>query len=77
MDFILTVLGSSPENLNDTNVTPNSLNETLSQINSTLQYPDGMIEDANSTMGESNITTPIIGDMFKSIKMMTTLVNYF
>jgi hypothetical protein len=77
VDSILTVLGSSPENLNDTNVTPNSLNETLSQINSTLQYPDGMIEDANSTMGESNITTPMIGDMFKSIKTMTTLINQF
>ena len=77
VDSILTVLGSSPENLNDTNVTSNSLNETLSQINSTLQYPGGMIDDANSTMGKSNITTPMIGDMFKSIKTMTTLINQF
>jgi hypothetical protein len=77
VNSILAVFGLSPENLNDTNVTPNNLNETLAQINSTLQYPDGMVEDANSTMGESNITTPMIGDMFKSIKSMTALINQF
>jgi hypothetical protein len=78
VNSILVALGvSPPENLNDTNVTSSSLNETLSQINSSLQYPDGMVEDANSTMGESNITTPMIGDMFKSIKTMTTLINQF
>jgi hypothetical protein len=78
VNSILAALGvSPPENLNSTNVTSNSLNETLSQINSSLQYPDEMVEDANSTMGESNITTPMIGDMFKSIKTMTTLINQF
>ena len=77
VNSILAVFGVSPENLNDSNVTPSSLNETLSQINSTLQYPDGMVEDANSTMGESNITTPMIRDMYKSVKTMTTLINQF
>lgn len=78
VNSILAVFGvNPPENVNDTNVTSSSLNETIAQINSSLQYPDGMVEDANSTMGESNITTPMIGDMFKSIKTMTTLINQF
>lgn len=77
VNSILAVFGVSPENLTDANVTPRSLNETLSQINSSLQYPDGMIKDANSTLGESNITTPMIGEMFNSIKTMTALINQF
>jgi hypothetical protein len=77
VDSILAAFGVSPANLNNTNVTPHSLNETLSQINASLQYPDGMIENANSTMGESNLTTPMIKDMFKSMKTMTTLINQF
>lgn len=76
VDSIIFVLGSNPENLSD-NVTPSSLNESLAQINSSLQYPDAMIEDANSTMEESNITTPMIRDMYKSVKTMTTLINQF
>jgi hypothetical protein len=80
VDSILAAFGVSPANLNDandTNVTPHSLNETLSQINSSLQYPDGMIENANSTMGEPNLTTPMIKDMFKSMKTMTELINQY
>ena len=67
----------SPENLSDTNVTLSSLNETMAQINSSLEYPDGMIEAANSTMGQSNITTPMIGDMYKSVKTMVSLLDQF
>jgi hypothetical protein len=78
VNSILDVFGvTPPESLNDTNVSPGSLTETLSLVNSSLQYPDGMIEDANSTIGEPNITTPMIGDMFKSAKTMTTLINQF
>jgi len=75
VDSILAVVEFSPENLNDTNVTLSSLNETMSRINSSLEYPDGMIGAANSTMGESNITTPMISDMYESVKMMTSILD--
>jgi hypothetical protein len=80
VDSILAAFGVSPVSLNDTNVTnvtPHSLNITLSQIDASLQSPDGMIEDANSTMGESNLTTPMIKNMFVSIKTMNELINQF
>jgi hypothetical protein len=77
VDTILAVIELSPENLSDTNVTLSSLNETMGQIDSSLEYPYGTIEAANSTMGESNITTPMIGDMFKSVKGMLSLLGQF
>jgi hypothetical protein len=76
VDSILAVV-KSPENLSGTNVTPSSLNETISRINSSLEYPDGMIEAANSTMRQSNITTPMIVDMYKSVKTMSSLLSQF
>jgi hypothetical protein len=77
VNSILLVLEMNPENLGNSNVTPSSLNETLAQINTSLEYPDGMIEAANSTMGESNITTPMIKDMYESVKTMSILLNQF
>jgi len=77
VDSILVVMELSPDNLSDTNVTLHSLNETMAQINSSLTYPDGMIESANATMGDSNNTTAIIGNMFTSVKGMFTLIDQF
>jgi len=77
VDSIFTVMELNPDNPNDTNVTLSSLNETMAQINSSLEYPDEMIEAANSTMGESNITMPMIGDMYKSVKTMVSLLDQF
>jgi len=77
VDSMLSVVKLSPDNLSDTNVTPGSLNETMSRINSSLEYPDGMIEAANSTMGQSNITTPMIIDMYKSVKTMSSILSRF
>lgn len=77
VDSIIAVMELNPDNPNDTNVTLSSLNETMAQINSSLEYPDGMIQAANSTMGESNITTPMIGDMYKSVKTMVSLLDQF
>lgn len=75
VDSILAAI--SPDNTSDTNVTPGALHETMSLINSSLEYPEGMIGDANSTMGESNITTPMIVDMYKSVKTMSSLLSQF
>ncbi|MGB9132638.1 MAG: hypothetical protein ACP5N0_05165 [Methanosarcina sp.] len=77
VDSILVIMNLSSENLSDTNVTLHSLNETMAQINSTLVSPDGMIESANLTMGQSNATTPMIGDMFASVKGMLSLMEQF
>ena len=77
VDSILAAIELNPENLNNTNINPGSLNETMSQINSSLEYPDGMIKAANSTMGQSNITTPMIVDMYKSVKTMSSLLSQF
>jgi hypothetical protein len=77
VDSMILVLEMNPENMSSSNVTLSSLNETMAQINSNLKYPDGMIEAANSTMGESNITTPMIKDMYESVKTMSILLNQF
>lgn len=75
VDSILAVFMTSSENQSDTNITSGNLYETISQINSTLEYPDGMIEAANSTMGQSNLTTPMVLNIYKSVKTMTSLFS--
>lgn len=77
VDSILAAVKLNPDNLSDSNVTPGSLNDTMSRINYSLEYPDGMIGAANSTMGKSNITTPMIVDMYKSVKTMSSLLSQF
>ncbi len=72
---IITVLESNPENLSEMEIALASLNENMAQLNSSLEYPDGMIEAANSTLGEPNSTTPMITDMFKSVKAMTEILD--
>ncbi|WP_292389868.1 hypothetical protein [Methanosarcina sp. UBA5] len=70
---ILGVLGSNPENLSDMENSMVSLNENMERLNASLGYPDDMIEAANSTIGEPDSTTPMIVEMFKSVKAMTEL----
>ncbi len=77
VDNILVILNIDPNNTSNSNVTLHSLNATMSQINSSLTYPDNMIESANMTMGAPNNTTPMIGDMFTSVKGMVTLLEQF
>jgi hypothetical protein len=77
VDSILVVLELDPNNMNDSNVTLHSLNETLAQINSSIMYPDLMIESANSTLGDANNTTPIVENMFTSVKGMVSLLEQF
>lgn len=72
-DSILGVLGSNPENLSEMENSLVSLNENMERLNSSLGYPDNMIEAANSTLGEPDSTTPMIVEMFKSVKAMTEL----
>ena len=66
---------SDPENLSETENSLVPLNENMKRLNSSLIYPDNMIEAANSTLGEPNSTTPMIVDMFKSVKAMTELFD--
>jgi hypothetical protein len=77
VDSLLVVLELSPNDMSDSNVTLHSLNATLAQINSSIMYPDLMIESANSTMGDADNTTPIIGNMFTSVKGMVSLLEQF
>lgn len=77
VDNILVILNMDPNNTSNSNVTLHSLNATMSQINSSLTYPDNMIESANMTMGTPNNTTPVIGDMFTSVKGMVSLLEQF
>ncbi len=77
VNSILLVLEMNPENLSNSNATLSYLNETMAQINTSLEYPDGMIEAVNSTMGESNTTAPMIKDMYESVKTMSILLNQF
>jgi hypothetical protein len=70
---IIAMLESDPENLSETENDFASLNENMAQINESLEYPDGMIEAANSTLGEPDSTTPMIVQMFKSVKSMVEL----
>lgn len=74
-DSILNVLESNPENLSEMKESLISLNENMTQLNASLKYPDSMIEAANSTLGEPESTTPMIVDMFKSLKSMTEILE--
>lgn len=71
---IIAMLESDSENLSETDDFA-SLNENMAQLNESLEYPDGMIEAANSTLGEPESTTPMIADMFKSVKAMIELLE--
>lgn len=72
---ILGVLESNPENLSEMENSMVSLNENMERLNASLGYPDDMIEAANSTLGEPDSTTPMIVEMFKSVKAMTELLE--
>lgn len=72
---IIAILESDSENLSETEDDFAFLNENMAQLNESLEYPDGMIEAANSTLGEPDITTPMIADMFKSVKAMIELLE--
>ena len=71
---IIAVLKSNPENPNEMKTALVSLNENMAQLNASLEYPDGMIEAANSTLGEPDSTTPLIGDMLTGEKGMISLL---
>ena len=73
VDSMLVVMGSGPQGVNETNVSTDSINESFERINESLESPDSMIEHANSTLGEANTTTPLILEMFESIKGMLSL----
>jgi len=89
VDSILVVMGSGPQGVNETNVTENStmgittdstteitldsINKSFARINESLESPDSMIEHVNSTLGEPNATTPLLIEMFESIKGMLSL----
>jgi hypothetical protein len=70
VNYVLSLVELSPENRSDTNSTLTSFNENMAQLNSSLEYPEDVIKAANSTLGEPDRTTPIIADMFKSLKAM-------
>lgn len=70
VDSILVVMGSGPQGVNETNINTDSINESFARINESLESPDSMAEHANSTLGEPNATTPMILEMFDSIKGM-------
>lgn len=74
-DSILDVLESNPENLSEMENSLVSLNENMAKLNASLEYPDGMIEAANSTLGETDSTTPMIVDMFKNVKTMVEILD--
>ncbi|AKB25012.1 hypothetical protein MSMTP_1543 [Methanosarcina sp. MTP4] len=73
VDSILVVMGSGPQGVNETNVSTDSINESFARINESLESPDSMAEHANSTLGEPNATTPMIFEMFDSIKGMLAI----
>ena len=75
-DPVLDVMGSSPENLSDIETILSFFNENMAQLNSSFEYSYGMIEAANSTLGEpDSTTTPMIGDMFQSLKAMAEVLG--
>jgi hypothetical protein len=74
---IIAVLEANPEDPNDMKTALISLNENMAQLNASLEYTDGMIEAANSTLGEPDSTTPMTGDMFASFKEMISLLEQF
>ena len=74
---IIAVLEANPEDPNEMKTALVSLNKNMAQLNASLEYTDGMIEAANSTLGEPDSTTPMTGDMFAGFKEMILLLEQF
>jgi len=74
-DSILVVMEPNSENPDEMESALPSLDEKAAQVNASLQYPDDMIEAANSTLGVPESTTPIIEDMYRSVKAMTEILD--
>lgn len=64
-----------PENLSEMETTLITLNENMAQLNASLEYTEGMMEAANSTLGESDSSISMTADMFKSLKMMAEVLD--
>jgi hypothetical protein len=75
VDSIISVLQTDPENLSDVQTKLIALNETVAQFNTSSEYSGQMIEAANSTLGEENITGSMTGDMFKDVQKMISLFD--
>jgi hypothetical protein len=74
---MIAVLEANPENPNEMKTALVSLNKNMAQLNASLEYTDGMIEAANSTLGEPDSTTPMTGDMFAGFKELILLLEQF
>jgi hypothetical protein len=72
---IIAVMEANPENLNEMKTALISLNENVSQLNSGVESPEGMLEVDNSTLGESYSTVPVSEDISRILKVMAEVID--
>ncbi|WP_235283023.1 hypothetical protein [Methanosarcina sp. 1.H.T.1A.1] len=68
----IVVMETSPENMSKANFTLNTFDSAVSDLNESLVYPQDMFDAANATLGQSEDTTPLLGDLFEVTKAMVT-----
>lgn len=64
-----------PENLSEIETATVSLNENVAQLNSSLEYTEGIMEAANSTLVEPDSSISMTADMLKSLKAMAEVLG--
>lgn len=71
------VVVKDPENVSKTNYTVNTFfNGSVANLNASLVYPQDMLDAANSTLGQPEVTTPILEDMYRVVKAMVTIYDH-
>ena len=71
---IIAVIEANPENLNEMETALISLNENVSQLNSGIESPEGMLEIDNSTYGESYSTVHVSEDISRILEVMADVI---
>ncbi|AAM06368.1 predicted protein [Methanosarcina acetivorans C2A] len=65
-----------PTNMSKANSAMNGFDSEVSEMNTSLVYPQDMLDAANATLGQPEATTPILEDMYKITKAMVTIYDH-
>ena len=70
------VFVDDPTNMSKANNTMHTFDSTISDLNTSLVYPQDMLDAANATLGRPEDTTPILEDMYRITKAMVTIYDH-
>lgn len=65
-----------PTNTTKANDTMHTFDDAIADLNTSLVYPQDMLDAANVTLGQPETTTPILENMYKITKAMVTVYDH-